>query len=211
MIAISAPQRHYLISHSTSLSSLSSWSPMSEADRVFPRNRFAGTRPSSEDKQLLQIASRRGGTGSSRIVEVVHLRTSRAKPASADVQRQPLTHLTHAETWPEGFHARSAPMAAPATPGDPVPQVGHPVPGWEPLLPPLQPPTTSIAPVVEVTAATGRTKRLAAPDSEALKRAPRRFADPFDPEDTGSNCIRCGYLIETAAERTGLIICSQCR
>ena len=211
MIAISAPQRHYLISRSTSMASLSSWSPRSEADRVFPRNQFAGTRPSSEVKQLLRIASRRGGIGSSRVIEVVHLRTSRAKPASADVQRQPPTHLAHAETWSEGFHARSAPMAPPAIPADPVLQVGHLIPSWEPLLPPLQPPTTYIAPLVEVTAATCRTKRLAAPDREALKRAPRHFADPFDPEDTGSNCIRCGYLIETAAERTGLVICSQCR
>jgi hypothetical protein len=41
------------------------------------------------------------------------------------------------------------------------------------------------------------------------KAAVRRFADPFADED-GANCIRCGYLVEPAREKRGLMTCSVC-
>jgi hypothetical protein len=62
------------------------------------------------------------------------------------------------------------------------------MPGWEPLLAPVE------------------------PDAPAAKPADgRAFADPFTAEDTGTNCIRCGYLVSSAREKRGLLTCSQCR
>jgi hypothetical protein len=43
----------------------------------------------------------------------------------------------------------------------------------------------------------------------AGKAAVRRFADPFSNED-GANCLRCGYLVEPAREKSGLMTCSGC-
>jgi hypothetical protein len=37
------------------------------------------------------------------------------------------------------------------------------------------------------------------------------FADPFAAEDTGTNCIRCGYLVSPEREKRGLLTCHQCR
>ena len=39
----------------------------------------------------------------------------------------------------------------------------------------------------------------------------RAFADPFAADDTGANCIRCGYLVSPAREKRGLMTCLQCR
>ena len=78
------------------------WSHMSEADRVFARMTTPGALPSLEDKQFLQVTSRRRGAvaGQSRMVEVVHRRSShKASPAEP----------TPAASWPEEFQGRSAP------------------------------------------------------------------------------------------------------
>jgi hypothetical protein len=40
--------------------------------------------------------------------------------------------------------------------------------------------------------------------------ATRQFADPFAEDDSGANCIRCGYLVEQSRERRGLMTCSKC-
>ena len=68
------------------------------------------------------------------MVEVVHRRSGHKAPPAEPA---------HATTWPEEFQGRSAPTLPPAedpavTPV-PAPPVGHLMPGWEPLLPPLQP------------------------------------------------------------------------
>jgi hypothetical protein len=109
---------------------------MSEADRVFSRMTTPGSLPSPEDKQLLHIASRRRGAvaSQSRVVEVVHRRSG---------QKAPSAEPKHATPWPEEFQGRSAPTLPPAE--DPAatpvraPPVGHLMPGWKPMLPPLQP------------------------------------------------------------------------
>ena len=83
------------------------------------------------------------------------------------------------------------------------------MPGWEPLLPPLQ----LAEPVAEVPAAVRLRPRVAKP--ERPKHQPistrRAFADPFAADDTGTNCIRCGYLVSPAREKRGLMTCMQCR
>jgi hypothetical protein len=38
----------------------------------------------------------------------------------------------------------------------------------------------------------------------------RRVADPFDANDEGANCLRCGYVVERARERRGLMTCAEC-
>jgi hypothetical protein len=182
------------------------WSHMSEADRVFSRMTTPRALPSPEDKQFLHVTSRRRGTvaGQSRVVEVVHRRSNR--PA---VPAEP----THAAAWPEGLQGQSAPTLPPAedpaaTPAA-VPPVGHLMPGWQPLLPPLQPPE----PVAEVLAASRPRPRVAKskrPENQP-KSARRGFADPFAVDDSGANCIRCGYLVSPAREKRGLMTCMQCR
>ena len=178
---------------------------MSEADRVFARMTKPGPHPASEDKQVLHITSRRRGAtaGQSRIVEVVHRRSDRRttppEPASPPAQS------VHAATWPEGFPARPAaplpPADSPAATPDPAPPVGHVMPGWEPRLAPIEPD----APATKSTASPQRPPRAAKPP------VGRSFADPFAADDTGANCIRCGYLVEPEREQRGLLTCQQCR
>ena len=185
-----------------------SWSLMSEADRVFARMITAESRLEPEkDTQVLHITTRRqrgAVAGQSRTVEVVHRRSERMTPSSEP--EQPPRSSAHAATWPDGFPARSAPIPAPAAslspaPAPSPPQVGHVMPGWEPLLTPVQPD----APVAQPAASPRRQPRV------AKQLQGRRFADPFDAEDNGANCIRCGYLVEPAREERGLLTCGQCR
>jgi cell division septation protein DedD len=179
---------------------------MSEADRVFARMTTSGALPSPEYKQFLHVTSRRRGAvaGQSRVVEVVHRRSNcMAAPAEP----------AYAATWPEGFQGRSAPTLPPAEDPAaspvPAPPVGHLMPGWEPLLPPLQP----IEPAAKIPASIRPQPRAAKPKQS--KNQPmsikRTFADPFAADDSGTNCIRCGYLVSPAREKRGLITCLQCR
>jgi hypothetical protein len=179
---------------------------MSEADRVFSRMTTPGALPSPEDKQFLHVTSRRRGAvaGQSRVVEVVHRRSSStAAPAEP----------AHAATWPEGFQGRSAqtlpPAEDPAASPVPAPPVGHLMPGWEPLLPPLQP----VEPAAKIPA--GSRPRPQVAKLEQSKNQPestkRAFADPFAADDSGTNCIRCGYLVSPTREKRGLKTCLQCR
>lgn len=83
------------------------------------------------------------------------------------------------------------------------------MPGWEPLLSPLQP----VEPAAKIPARIRPRPRAAKPEQsqnqpKSIKRA---FADPFAAGDTGTNCIRCGYLVSPAREKRGLMTCLQCR
>jgi hypothetical protein len=89
--------------------------PMSEADRVFPRQEFPrrdeqGAQTSSGERRLILSAPRRGrfGGAQSRVVEVVHVRRGRSRPTEG--RSRPAAGNVRAETWPEGFRARSAGM-----------------------------------------------------------------------------------------------------
>jgi hypothetical protein len=172
---------------------------MSEADRVFARMTPPGSPSAPESKELLHISAQRRGTttGQSRVVEVVHRRSDR----SANAPRQERSSA-HAASWPEGFPARSAPvpppLEAPAAAPDPAPPVGHVMLGWEPLLLLIKPEAAPAAQQRQPTTPAARKPRE------------RAFADPFAAEDTGANCFRCGYLVETAREEWGLMTCASC-
>ena len=179
---------------------------MSEADRVFARMVPSEPHPAPEDRQYLHIAPRKRGpdAGQGRVVEVIHRRSDRSAEAPREGSRSGRSSA-HAETWPDGFQARSAPMPPAAEPPAAAPEpapVVHVMPGWEPLLPPVE----AQAPPAVVPAA------AAPPPRKAEPKAPRgrAFADPYASEDTGANCMRCGYLVEPAREKRGLMTCASC-
>jgi hypothetical protein len=175
---------------------------MSEADRVFARMTTPGALPSPEDKQLLQVTSRRRGAvaGQSRMVEVVHRRSShKASPAEP----------TPAASWPEGFQGRSAPTLPSAE--DPVEssvyltgRPSHARLGAAVGAPPAGRAGCQASSGQPASAA----GRQAGEPAEIDRRA---FADPFAADDSGTNCIRCSYLVSPAREKRGLMTCLQCR
>ena len=83
------------------------------------------------------------------------------------------------------------------------------MPGWEPLLPPLE----ATEPAAEVQASARPQRRMTKPKPPKSQWVPtkRAYADPFAADDTGANCIRCGYLVSPAREKRGLMTCLQCR
>ncbi|TDH58003.1 hypothetical protein E2C06_34885 [Dankookia rubra] len=48
------------------------------------------------------------------------------------------------------------------------------------------------------------------PSARVHAETPRSYADPFAEDDDGANCIRCGYLVEPAREKRGLLTCAGC-
>ena len=82
------------------------------------------------------------------------------------------------------------------------------MPMWEPLPPQPAPPVTKPGELPVETAVTGQ-RRPRVPKAPILKATVRRFADPFA-DDDGANCLQCGYLVEPAREKRGLMTCSAC-
>jgi hypothetical protein len=187
---------------------------MSEADRVFPRQEGQEAPASSTEKRLILSAPRRSGfgAGKSRVVEVVHVRRSKSRPIE-DGSR-PVAWNVRAETWPEGFRAKSS--VPPLPPQDMQPHVPEPAQPtthvmavYEPSpQQPAEPVATTAKPPVETTVVERRQPRLSEP--KAPKVTARRFADPFAANEEGANCIRCGYLIQPAREKRGLMTCAAC-
>ena len=171
---------------------------MSEADRAFSRHQRPSAGAASQGRQLIVSASRRNSAGSakSRVVEVVHVaRTGSRLPA--DEVCPPNRHV-HAETWPDGFHAKPAvplpPRGFKVVVPEPVAPVGHLMPGWQPLLQPAAP---EVDPVEAPAAAPAVLRRkLGAAKLPTPKAAARPFADHFTSEDSGADCYHCGYLVE---------------
>jgi hypothetical protein len=182
---------------------------MSEADQVFPRQERQGAQTASGEKRLIHSAPRKGGKG--RVVEVVHVQQGRSR--STEDRSRPAPWSVRAETWPEGFRAKSAPPPPqhdiqPVAPEPTQPTV-HIMPMWEPSQQqPAQPVAKPAEPLVETAAFEHRKPRTSQP--KAPKVTARRFADPFASDDSGANCIRCGYLVEQAREKRGLRACSSC-
>ncbi len=181
---------------------------MSDIDRVFAR--LGGGQPTTTEQRELRHIPRRSGSTSSRVVEVVRL-PARGAAASAGGSRR--TNLgVRAETWDDGFPTRSPPPSSPAPQlaagtVDPMTAepVAHVMPMWEravaePEVVPAPPPETA------QTATTPATKRVRL----AARSGSRRVADPYDTNDDGANCLRCGYLIQPARERRGLMTCAAC-
>jgi hypothetical protein len=186
---------------------------MSEANRVFPRQDKPGAQTASVERRFIVSAPRRSGFGSgkSRVVEVVQVRRNRPRPI--EDRPRPAPWSVRAETWPEGFRATSAvPLpqqdVQPVAPEPAQPTV-HVMPMWEPSPPqPAQPVVEPAEPPVETAVVESCKPRTSKPKTP--KARARRFADPFADEDSGANCVRCGYLVEQAREKRGLMTCSTC-
>ena len=184
----------------------------SEADRVFPARKGQGFQTLTSKKRHILSASRRSGPGAgkSRVVEVVHVRRDGARPV--EDHPRPAPWNLHAETWPDGLRAKPAqPLPLqdiqPVAP-EPASPVVHVMPMWEPSPPQPAPPVTKPGELPVETVATEQ-RRPRVPKPPILKAAVRRFADPFA-DDNGANCFRCGYLVEPAREKRGLMTCSAC-
>lgn len=168
---------------------------MSEIDRVFARMGGGKSSP-TEQREVRSIPRKGSAGGGTRVVEVVRLPSREAGPARDHARRAPST--LRAATWDEGFPARTASAPGPipevAAP-DPEAPVVHVMPAWEPSVPDVavEPPPMP----------TERASRAARPVA-------RRVADPFDAEDDGANCLRCGYLVEPGREKRGLTTCAAC-
>lgn len=195
----------------------SSWNSMSDTDRVFPGRVRQGSKMLTTEKRLIAAPARRGGPAGSRtrVVEVVHVRKGSAQPE--EERPQSPAWSVRAESWPDGFHANSSkpPLTTPEPPEPPVaPQPAAPVghlmrPWWEPVPAKAAPASTPSNPVPAESVVTRQRK----PRSDKTAPAPavaRSFADPFAAEEEGANCLRCGYLVEPARERRGLLTCAAC-
>jgi|GEM_PF-3479740 len=183
---------------------------MSEIDRVFARFRDDKS-PAAERHEQRSILKRGAqGTQGSRTVEVVHVRSGSTDRAAG--QAKPTASFgVRAASWEDGFPARDAP---PAFPDSPKPAVAAPVaPTFH-----VMPPRSQSVPAAEATPAVTDPKPVAParrgrgrPRKQLAVAPARRIADPFDPTDDGANCFRCGYLIEPARERRGLMTCADCK
>lgn len=180
---------------------------MSEIDHVFAR--LGGSQSVTTEQRELRSIPRRGGATGSRVVEVVRL-PPRVATAGHDQPLRPVSKV-RAATWDDGFPAKfglaSSPSPEPVATVT-VKPVAHVMPMWEPAET-ARASTSPLAAALEVPRG-----QSAQPEAPLSARKPkirnRRVADPFDPADEGANCLRCGYLIERARERRGLMTCAGC-
>jgi hypothetical protein len=169
---------------------------MSEIDRIF--SRLGPKKSAPTDKREVLSIPRKGSSLGSRTVQVVHVRSGQGSAGKEAPRRSGAG--ARSASWEDGFPARAAaqpPQAEdPPAPEQPDP-VTHVMPMWAP------------APA-EAAAVPGD---AAAPQpKQAAPRRPRakRVADPFDADDDGTNCLRCGYMIDAGRERRGLMTCAAC-
>lgn len=180
---------------------------MDDIDRVFAR--FKDGKPEPADRRETLSIPRRSGTGGSRTVEVVHLRSGRG---TTD-RPQRLDPRVRAASWDGGFQAKRsvAPpvLSAPVT-ANAITPTTHVMPAWshaatEEASSAPESPTAAEAPDV------AERRRRGRPRKEISTTTPdRHVADPFDADDDGANCLRCGYAIEPAREKSGLMTCLAC-
>jgi hypothetical protein len=180
---------------------------MDDIDRVFAR--FKDDKPEPADRRETLSIPRRNGAGGSRTVEVVHVRSGRG---TTDRPQRPDPRL-RAASWEGGFQAQRS-VATPVFPA-PVPVAAtklttHVMPAWEPAATEdasSAPGSLNVAEVLDVGARRGRGR----PRKEVSTTPPaRHVADPFDADDDGANCLRCGYAIESARKKRGLMTCMEC-
>jgi hypothetical protein len=167
---------------------------MAEIDTVFARFHDDHAVPQPQRK-LLSIP-RRGPSSGSRTVEVVHVRSG-ASPKGQD--QRPRDSGVRAATWSEGFPSKPASNRPPvelSAPIQPPQPAVHVMPIWEPAH-------TDPEPTQPEAKRRGRPRKIA---SEPAPIA----ADPFDPNDDGTNCLRCGLLVQPAREKRGLMTCAKC-
>jgi hypothetical protein len=178
---------------------------MSEIDRVFAG--LGGRQSAPNARRELRRIPGKGGASATRTVEVVRLPT---RGTSESPGRQRADLQLRAATWEDGFPAQSA-RPVPAPPALPQPvraePTAHVMPMWErSRAEPEAPPPAASQPVPDAS----RVRRGRPPGIAAARREERRVADPFDPDDDGANCLRCGYAVEPARERRGLLTCAAC-
>jgi hypothetical protein len=186
---------------------------MSEADRVFPRHEEQGTKTSSGERRIIFSASRKRGAGSSssRVVEVVHARLG--MPGRTADHSHVAQGNVRAETWTGGFRARAASTLPrqdlkPNEASVAQPTL-HVLPAWEPSSKqPAQQPQRSAETAAETSTVERHKPRP--PEPRAPRLTARHFADPYAVSDDRANCFRCGYLVEPAREKRGLMTCSTC-
>lgn len=179
---------------------------MDDIDRVFAR--FKDDKPEPTNRHETLSIPRRNGAGSSRTVEVVHLRSG---TGSKD-RPQRLDPRVRAASWEGGFRTQR-PVATPTPPAPAAAATApttHVMPAWEPAATKEASSATGSINVAEAPDAAARRGR-GRPRKEVRPTPPaRHVADPFDADDDGANCMRCGYAIEPAREKRGLITCSEC-
>ncbi|MEO3473675.1 hypothetical protein AAFN86_17535 [Roseomonas sp. CAU 1739] len=173
---------------------------MDDKDHVFAR--FKDDKPAAaERRERLTIPGRAGATGS-RVVEVVHVRAG----ASAKERPRRLDAHVRSASWDGGFPVRQKPqLFQPIEPAatEVTQPVTHVMPAWEPASPePMAAPPDDVAEAPVAVAMPAR--------QPSMHRSARRVADPFDAEDDGANCLRCGYAITPAREKRGLMTCAEC-
>ena len=184
---------------------------MSEADRVF--SRLPKSITSSNEMRHIVTAPRknRSGTVTNRVVEVVHVAHGTPRPRKD--HSHSMRRDGRAESWPNGFRAKSASPGPVSDAQQIVPQptspVVHVMPAWEPSL---QQPALTLEEPAQVLSSSPTMEHDAQhdPASSPPKTMTRRFADPFAADDDGANCTQCGYLVEPAREKRGLWTCSKC-
>jgi type IV secretory pathway VirB10-like protein len=184
---------------------------MTEADRVFAGIKGRAGQSTGSEQRIIQRRSRQGGVSRSqtRVVEVVHVRHAAKRP----VNDQPF--LSEAAVGPDAWSDDVDTVTTshmldliPAPAAEPQQPVVHVMPTWEPRAAevPLAASTDDMPTQAPVPAKrTRRTKTGSKPDAAA-----RRYADPFANDDSGTNCLRCGYLVEPTRERGGWLTCARC-
>lgn len=186
---------------------------MSEATRTFFSAKDNPV-PENERRFVRPTVRLRSSAGSrNRPVEVVHVRRRGSQPVEA--QSRQSSWSVRSETWPDGFKAKPAPPSlfseqAELKPEQPQ-QVGHVVGVWQPSQHWIEHHDGAAA---EASAAQAseppERKRGRLPKAREVAAIPERtFVDPFADED-GANCMRCGYAVEPARERRGLLTCAAC-
>jgi hypothetical protein len=195
---------------------------MADIDHVFAR--FHDDHAAAQPKRELLSIPRKGMSSGSRTVEVVHVRSG-ARSKIED--HHPREVGVRAATWAEGFPTKPAPNRSPVELSahiEPQQPAVHVMPMWESSR--ADPEPTQAEPkrrgrprkiVNETALITGdpsapqpAAKRRGRPRKIASETAPIT-ADPFDPNDDGTNCLRCGCLVQPAREKRGLMTCASCR
>jgi hypothetical protein len=168
---------------------------MTDQNHVFAR--FRDDAPGATPQREMLNVRRRGSMGGTRAVEVVHVKSGRAA-----VQEQPdrPTNLRSA-AWSDGFPVKPTVAAAAETfaPRPPEEPRAHIMPAW-------QPSETEHKVVAEQSPSPRPRGR---PRKSPLQTA-TTSADPFDDQDDGVNCLRCGYRVQDSRAGRGLMTCAGC-
>lgn len=178
---------------------------MSDIDHVFAR--MGGSQSASSEQHEQRRIARRSGLGT-RVVEVVRLAPKGGAGTAGPRRNDP---MIRAQSWEDGFPAKSQP--APSPPSRPVEAaapkaVGHVLSRSQPAFGEVDNAAPDPVPVERQPA--GGARRLRRSSVPHAATPVRRVADPFDLADDGANCLRCGYLVEPARDRRGLMTCAVC-